>query len=106
MAKILLEALLVVITALCIYQVMATADADEIEALVAIRARVPELWYYYWSDAVLSEVCKSVDSPTDFVACEDGHVSGLYATRIFSLVSCFCCCQLIFKQADQDNFER
>lgn len=78
MTKVLSALLIAVLAAFCFSRVLATADAGEREAMVAIRSHLPGLTYT-WSDTVLSEVCNSEYSSTPYVTCEDGHVSGLYA---------------------------
>lgn len=86
MEKALRQGLIVVVAALCITLSTATIDADELNALIAIRTHLPALndgWY----DSVLPELCRNPYNLVRYLSCKDGHVSGLYA--ITSLLSSF-----------------
>lgn len=89
MAKFLPVLLIILVAVLSVSR--ATLEPGEREALVAIRTHLPSL-QGYWPDDYLAALCPSVSSSYQyFVACEDGHVGGLYAQSplIPFIVLCF-----------------
>lgn len=67
---------LLIVLSVCLSSALATADADELAAMVAIRSHVPGL-DGVWSDANLMQLCQA---RVDYTTCTDGHVTGLYVS--------------------------
>lgn len=74
------QAVLFFVLALGIPSALATADADERAAMVAIRSHVPGL-ATSWSDSNLMQLCQT-GSTLAHTTCTDGHVTRLYVTLL------------------------